>query len=165
MLKKFLSPSNLIFIVLIAFFLVKQSSTMARNMEQEGAKLGKLELITSESKKLSLPPTGRAIAIFWSTTCAPCKVEMARLKSSVEAGKIPKESLLAINAFDSEREIMKFLDKNDYPFTFINSPGLGRALNVQVTPTTMFLDAGKIVSMSSGMSIFGIWKAESFIDK
>lgn len=172
-MKKWLTWSNLATVALLGLALYSQAPSIANNIRTEGTTLSELEVKTilpknskaEEKTSAQFPPASdRAIAIFWSTTCGPCKVEMARLKSSVEAGKIPRESLFAINPFESTETISRFLERNPYPFTFIHVPGIAHALGVRATPTTIFIDKGEITSMSSGMSLTGIWKAESFFN-
>tara|TARA_Y100001936_G_scaffold243374_1_gene282125 strand:+ start:1766 stop:2275 length:510 start_codon:yes stop_codon:yes gene_type:complete len=169
-MKKWFSSGNIIFLLLLGFLIASQAPTIANNFRKEGSKLEGLKSLVinsaKEGEKAQFPPKEeKAMAIFWSTTCAPCKLEMARLKASVENGKIPKSSLFAINPFEGRGEIKKFLAKNDYPFTFIEAPGVGQALNVQGTPTTIFIDKGRVVSVKTGISLTGIWKAEAFFEK
>ena len=54
---------------------------------------------------------------------------------------------------------------NLFGFTFIDAPDAAQALKIEVTPTTVFFDKGEIKSMSTGMSVVGIWKAERFLNK
>ncbi len=158
------------FLLLMGLLIANQAPTIANNFRKEGSKLEGLESLVINSAKegqtTQFPPKEKkAVAIFWSTTCAPCKLEMARLKSSVEDGKIPKSSLFAINPFEERGEIKKFLAKTDYPFTFVEAPGISQALNVRGTPTTIFIEDGEVVSIKTGMSLTGIWKAEAFFEK
>lgn len=159
---------NMITILIIGFLALTQAPTIANNFKTQGSKVSSLKVKTingdGTEAVVDFPPKGRSIAIFWSTTCAPCKLEMARLKSSVEDGEIPKERLFALNSFESQKKIRKFLAKDPHPFTFIKDPGLGMALGVRATPTTVFIEDGEVVSMKSGMSFLGIWSAENFLD-
>lgn len=167
--KKIFSKNNIIYFIMIGVFAFTQAPTIANNFKTQGTKLStiKIKTVTADQsvKNVSFPPKGKSIAIFWSTTCAPCRLEMSRLKSSVEDGKIPQDSLFAINSFESSKEVKKFLKKNPHPFTFIQDPGIGAALNVRSTPTTIFIEDGEVVSMKSGVSFIGIWSAENFVKK
>ena len=103
------------------------------------------------------------MAIFWATWCAPCKLEMERLQKSVEERKISEGKIFAINPFESKDISSVFIRKNKYPFVFIEAQDVAERINIMATPTTLLLEDQKIHSMSSGLSIIGIWKAESFL--
>lgn len=165
--KKLFSKETIFYWVLIIFLGANQIYTQTKNAPYENKTYPSVtaEVISGKGEVTSVtfPPKGRAIAIFWSTTCPPCKVEMARLKSSVEDGKIPQEKIFAIDSFENALDIKKFLKKSPHPFTFIQDPGFSRALNIRATPTTIFLEDGKVLSISTGLSVIGIWKAEQFL--
>ncbi len=164
-MKKWLKKkSNILFILILGFALYQQFPVLKNNFEQENKTIPTRKVLSYTSdKQVDFPPTGKkAIAIFWATWCGPCKIEMNRLKSSVESGSIPRDAIFAINPFETEGKIKKFMAEHFFPFVFIES-SLGNDLGVTVTPTTIFIDNGKLESMSSGMSLWGIWKAEFFI--
>jgi thiol-disulfide isomerase/thioredoxin len=168
-MKKWISKSNLITFVILAFALYMQGPTILKNFQTEGTKLATEEYnqISADGLKgkVLFPPQNlSSMTIFWATWCAPCKLEMQRLKSSVENGKIPKESIFAINPFETTAVVISFLSKNDFPFTFIEAPGVSQRLNISSTPTTLFIEKNEITSMKSGLSFIGIWRAEYFLD-
>lgn len=158
---------NIITVVILIAFLIKQGPSILNNFSQSGK-----ELPTREYKILSTEPASsiifpqenqNKILFFWATWCGPCKVEMARLKSSVEAGKIPARDIIAINPFEEETVVKKFLKQSPFPFLFVEAPEMARELQVELTPTTVFVKDKKVVRMSSGMSLIGIWRAELFL--
>ncbi|MEA9356234.1 TlpA family protein disulfide reductase [Bacteriovorax sp. PP10] len=121
-------------------------------------------IINSEKQSLvKFPPQSRSIVLFWASWCGPCKIEMARLRSSVESGKIKPIQIFAINPFETLVDIKKFVSTNNYPFTFLDAADIGFDLSISSTPTTLFLEGEKIISRSSGMSLLGIWKAEKYL--
>ncbi|MCO4755259.1 MAG: TlpA family protein disulfide reductase, partial [Bacteriovoracaceae bacterium] len=144
-MKRFFTKSNCVFLILIIFALYRQYPTIVNNFSAHGKQLEARDLYTiPEGKLVQFPPESKALAIFWMTTCGPCKIEMARLKSSVENGKIQAQSIYAINPFESRSQIKQFITKNDYPFTFLEDRGTGLELGVNSTPTSVFLNKGKI---------------------
>lgn len=169
MMKKILSPSNIVFIFLLAFLIYQQGPMIVENFKSSGMQLASREYNivspkTDVAKTLVFPPKNKnSIAIFWASWCGPCKIEMKRLKSSVLEGKIPTNSIVAINPFETDAEIRNFLANNHYPFTFIDAQDFARELNITSTPTTIFIKNGAISSRSSGLSLVGIWKAETFL--
>lgn len=159
---KKLKPAKLIYFAVLGFLLYQIVPRTVQNFETEGQTIGtsRVQNVTT-NEEINYPPKGKSIAIFWATWCAPCKLEMNRLKSSVENGKIPKDKIFAINPFENQTVILKFLKKDPFPFVFIEAPELVSRLKVDVTPTTLFIEDGKILSRTSGLSLIGIWRAES----
>ncbi len=157
----------LVFIILGGFVAWRQIPILLHNMEKEGTKLPtrSYEVINpvTPGEKLDFPTQGKSIVIFWATWCGPCKVEMNRLKSSVENGKIPERAIVAVNNYESPELIRKYLQTHPMPFTFITAPDLASKLDARATPTTVFLENGQVTSMSTGMSLTGIWRAEDYL--
>lgn len=163
---KRIKPGNIVFIIAMGALLFLQVPRILNNVSKEGTTLHPEEYQTlnpfQSDQKITFPKD-KAIAIFWATWCAPCKLEMARLKSSVEDGEIPEGAIVAINPFESSGIVRDFLKNNAYPFSFIDAPNVTRQLKVSATPTTAFIESGKVTSLSTGLSIIGIWRAESFL--
>ncbi|POB14600.1 MULTISPECIES: TlpA disulfide reductase family protein [unclassified Halobacteriovorax] len=164
-MKKYFSLQNIALVIALGVFIVKQAPIIANSFKIKERKIQTRTVKTIElnSKALEFPPQSKVVAFYWMTTCAPCKLEMLRLKKSVENGKIAKDSIYAINPFESTEKIRKYLKKSPYPFTFIEDNDLGYDLGIQVTPTTVFLDKGIVKSFSTGISFLGIYEAEKFL--
>lgn len=168
-MKKLLNPGNLVFILALLYAAYSLVPSVKNNFSQEGRRIEtkSYRTITTKGPEQSVlfPAGNRSIAIFWATWCAPCKLEMARLSRSVEEGKIPAGAIIAVNPFETPDEVRAFLKKNSYPFTFIEDSGLSGHLNVNRTPTTLFIESQKVVNLSSGLSFTGIWSAENFLSQ
>jgi cytochrome c biogenesis protein CcmG/thiol:disulfide interchange protein DsbE len=164
MKKWFSKKSNLVLLVLITFLAIKQGPVILNNFKNEGIfiPVNQYQVIASNDKAV-FPTDGNSIVIFWASWCGPCKIEMQRLKTSVEEGKIRKGPIYAINAFETSAEVEVFISQNNFPFIFLDAPLLNSILKIKATPTVVFLSKNKVISSSSGMSLTGIWKAESFL--
>jgi cytochrome c biogenesis protein CcmG/thiol:disulfide interchange protein DsbE len=164
----FKKKSNIFTLFLLAFLVWTKGPEILKNFNSEGLKLKSQEyqVLNSPDSELKVQfpvEKSKSIAIFWATWCGPCKLEMNRLKTSVEEGRIPKEKIFAINPFESNEVIRNFLGDNSYPFTFIDAHNIAYQLQVDVTPTTLFIEDEIVTSRSSGLSFIGIWKAEYFL--
>jgi cytochrome c biogenesis protein CcmG/thiol:disulfide interchange protein DsbE len=156
--------SRLLFLLLIGVILQRwysERKSVGINLEES------IVYTVSDQESVVFPPqSGPALVLFWASWCAPCKVEMSRLKASILAGKIPRERVFAFNPFEDAADAEKFIKKEDYPLTFVSDGGvLAQRLNVTSTPTTLFIEEGKITHRSSGISLWGIWRSEWLFKK
>jgi cytochrome c biogenesis protein CcmG, thiol:disulfide interchange protein DsbE len=168
-MKKWLKPKTLINVALITTMAYVLIPRAIENFKSEGTVLAtnSYRILSSQGRgeMVEFPQQNKKyMAVFWATWCGPCKVEMNRYHASVEAGKMKQENIIAINPFEDDATVSKFLKEHDYPFTFIEGKKLSETLDVRVTPTTLLIENSIVISRSSGMSVLGIWKAESFLN-
>lgn len=167
MKKWFSKKSNILFVAILLIAMYQQWPVLKNNFTQEDKHLSPRQVkILGDKEDLSLTfplSDKRILTIFWASWCAPCKLEMARLKKSVESGLISDQSIYALNPFESDIESLKFIKTNNYPFTFLGKSSIASELGISATPTTIFIDKGLITRMSTGLSILGIWRAEKYL--
>ncbi len=155
--------SNILFTMVLIIVIVMQAPVWLNNFQNIGMNLNDIKIRSLSKSEQLIPLDANKVIVFWFSNCAPCKLEMKRLKASVDDKKINKDNLIFINIFESKTKIKKFLKRNPYPFTFGSSPSLVKRLGITATPTMVFLENGDIRYMSSGMSLIGIFLAELFL--
>ena len=85
---------------------------------------------------------------FWATWCGPCRAEMPSMESLYNRYKGSDFEILAVNAMESEKEVLAFMKDNGLSFpAALDADGkVGSAYGIQAIPTTFILDRdGKIV--------------------
>lgn len=160
-LKRLNQISSSLFTIILVLLLIKQLPRFYSNFQVEGKNLTAKEFINLKtSEKLVLPNRENSVVLFWASWCAPCKLEMERLQLSVNSGKIPPNSIYALNLFENQEQIIAFIENNRYPFQFINPVDSSFEIKVDGTPTLLLLEGMKVLSFSTGVSLIGIWRAE-----
>ncbi len=159
---------DIAFWFLLVALISARAPTWLRAMQQEGRAVPTLELPT-EAQQMRLlydPSRGNQALLFWASWCGPCKIELSRFDSSVRAGKIPPEKILAISIDENPNEYKKAVRERGYPFPTAWDAGgrAARALGIEVTPTVVLVDnQGKVRSFSTGMSFIGPWRVRRFV--
>ncbi len=164
-MKRRTSKSKYFYLALFAAFLWYQGPSIMNSLMKEGTRIAPTSypvLYPAGKGSVSLSE-GKKVVIFWASWCGPCKIDMKRFKHSVEDRTIAAENIFAINPFETPEEVLKFLETNPYPFTFLDAKPLAQELKITVTPTEVFVENGTVARMSIGMSIIGILRAESFL--
>ena len=164
-----MNKNNIIFTILaIAFFLIIQGPNLVNNFQAQGSKIKNLSIQKIGIKKpdenqFSLQDQKNVI-LFWASWCAPCKLEMKRLHSSIKSGSIDSKKVWAYNPFENISTIKKFIKTNEYDFQFIKAdPPLEKVLNIKATPTYLWLDGSTIYRMTTGISFINLWWLEYFL--
>lgn len=160
-----LKKSDVFFLVLALVLLSFRLPGILEHLRTEGTLHAPVQrtLVSSESS-VSYPPKGPAVTIYWATWCAPCKLEMNRLRASVEAGKIPRDRIYAISQGEDAATLTAFLKENAYPFVFLRAHSQDEAFKISATPTLILWQDQRVLSMSAGLSLWGIWRAENLFE-
>lgn len=156
------------YFIFVIIFVWLHGERIINNFKAEGIKISTQTYQTIDGQILSYPiASNNSILLFWATWCAPCKVEMKRLKRSVDNGTIKANSIFLLNPFEEKATMVSHLKKHPYPFVFLidENNSIAKNLNITQTPTMLLLKGSKIEHMSSGISLTGIYQAESFLKR
>ncbi len=160
---------NIIFTALaVLFFLIIQGPNLVNNFQAQGSIIEDLTIQKYGMKSpldndLSIQDQ-KTVILFWASWCAPCKLEMKRLQSSISSGSIDSKKVWAYNPFENSSTIKKFIQTNDYDFQFIKTdPPLETVLDIKATPTYLWLDGPKVYRMTTGISLINLWWLEYFL--
>ncbi len=107
------------------------------------------------------------VVVFWNIHCAPCKIELGRIRDSINEGEIKPENILAIHIGTvSMDEFNKFYKESAYPFKVILDPNVYETyFQINSTPTTLFINDKRIVEKALvGISPMLIYKIKNFYD-
>ena len=151
-------------LILVGFVLYTQGPIIYENFQNQGKTFPQTRFLHLKTQtEIQLPNAKRNLLIFWASWCGPCKLEMERIKKSIESGKIPGEQVYAINPYESVSKVQAFLQKNSYPFQFVKPLSPIRDVEVKATPTFVWLDGKMIRKMSTGIHLVGIYLLETFL--
>ncbi len=155
---------NSLLYLMVVILVIKNGMIFFSNSKNEGMvvenvkllKVGKpaVEINLSEIK----PPCA---LFFWSLSCPPCIFELNRIERAIEAKEILPSKVVAINISDSPEDIVMGMAKNGWTFpVYLDvTKALIKKLNVQATPTVIYLDKdSKISTVSTGVSPLAIYR-------
>lgn len=150
---------------LFAFVLYRIVPQFYSHWQKQGQSVKSFEvlnLVTTQKEQLFI--NSKNFVIFWASWCAPCKLEMNRVKSLVEAGNVRADQVIALNPFETDEAVKTFLQQQSYPFRFLSDEGrLSSSLDVKSTPTFLWIKDETIEEMSSGIHLTGLFRLEKFL--
>lgn len=91
---------------------------------------------------------GKAVVLnFWATWCPPCRNEMPVLQKAYEKYRDEGVAFLGIDVKESEAEVLQFVRKGGYGWTFLldTSGRVSSSYRVSGIPTTVFIDLEGII--------------------
>jgi peroxiredoxin len=113
-----------------------------------GAAAPDFELQTLSGETVSLKAVrGKPVMLnFWATWCAPCVLEMPRIRD-VYLELAPGFVVLAINADEPQREVAQFVEDMRLTFPVLLDPGaqVQELYRLQGYPTSYFLDGQGVI--------------------
>lgn len=169
-MKKILKKINLSRLVLaglIIFIVVRRGPEVLKNFRHEQQIFPQQSLYSLSNTPFTFPPSDgrRSAALFWTTWCGPCKLEMELIKRSIVRNKIPAERIFAIHIEGSAEEVTAHIRKYEFHFpALIDARGsLASTLEVSSTPTLFLInEKGRIEWASSGIGPTDIFRIERF---
>lgn len=151
---------NIVIWVLFAGLVIQRLSLWHKESQQKGAAIPmqKIEVLSADGSKAVqdlMNGEPRRILIFWATWCGPCKVELARAQNLIDDGKLRAQDILAVSAFEESDLLLQTARERKYTFPIgVDSEGaLARQLDISGTPTTVFVEEGKVARISMGLSL------------
>lgn len=161
--------SLLLTLALFAYVLYRRAPDVVKNYQLEQQEFPTRQLQTTENSQISFPPKDgqRAVALFWTTWCGPCKLEMDRLQKSINANKLDASRVHAVHIGGSGEEVKAHMLKHGFSFpALVDTNGvLASALDVTMTPSLFLIDEnGQIGWASSGLGLSDVWRIESFLN-
>ncbi|RBP30765.1 thiol-disulfide isomerase/thioredoxin [Oceanihabitans sediminis] len=183
MKKSKFSPSNIIFVIVIALLIIPQTRKPIQVFMHKGMALinpseikeDKREQVASYNWNLVDPEgntynfkeaQGKVVFInFWATWCPPCIAEMPNIDDLFTDYKDRVVFLLVSN--ENLKTIKDFKDKNDYNFKFYQSlSNPPRNFNTTSIPQTYIIDkSGAIVMDKTGAANWNSDSVRSLLEK
>ena len=163
-----LSKKNIsrVFQLLVVIFVISRlAPQIYSNWQKQGLDLKSFDVLNVANNEIEpLFVHKKNFIIFWASWCAPCKLEMMRIKRLVDSQDVRADRVIALNPFESLSEVQKFVATTDYPFRFLSDEGLlAQRLDVKGTPTFLWVKDETIIKMSTGVHLTGLFRLESFL--
>lgn len=145
---------------LIIVLLLQRLSIWQKESQQKGQQVEPVTVQVLQADG-SLVPTpifsegSRKVLIFWATWCGPCTAELARVQKLVEKNEVPTKDILAISIQEAPGTVMQALKERKYTFPValdLNGK-ISHDFQVRGTPTTVYIENGKVARISTGMSL------------
>lgn len=103
----------------------------------------------------SLSPRPPFAIVFWATWCGPCDIELGRIQSLIQKGKIKSQQVIAVSVDENSHEVEKALRERGYLFPVVwdRTHGLRNQFQVAVTPTVVVINPeNRIEWFATGVS-------------
>lgn len=153
-LKRFFTIGNLIVFGVLSFFLYTRGPQILNYYRLQGSdEIAQDSMINLDGSPIERPYPH--VLLFWASWCAPCEIEMSRINSMIENGKIRPQQVISISIDSSFEEARRKHKQKGYLFPAVwdQSGHWARLYNVGVTPSLFVIDKNKkIIWATSGLS-------------
>lgn len=123
-----------------------KSSVTTYDLE-EGMNMPNIVVRTNKGNEFDLSKEEKPVLInFWATWCPPCRAEMPGLQKLYDKYS-DKIDFIMVNVGESEEEVTKFINENEYtfPIGFDSEGKYATAFKITGIPTTFILDKNKTI--------------------
>lgn len=163
-----LPVQSVLLLLFIAFLIYRRAPDAIRHFQQEGTLFPVQKLMLMDGSVVEYPSAvGKStVALFWTTWCGPCKLEMERIQKSINSGKIDSDRIYAIHIGGDVRSVSEHMKKHNFSFRALLDTDGSVASHFEISSTpSLFLVTSeqKIEWASSGLGLSDIWRVEEFL--
>lgn len=148
---------NIPLLLVAGFVLYRTLPTYLQHSKMEGEAISEFEvpILNGSIYNSKEHQYEKQLIAFWATWCTPCKIELGRIQSLINADKIKPEQVLAVSRMEDEKLLLQVVKKRGYTFNvLVDRTGLmAKDFQVSSVPTLIFKDENnRIARMTSGLS-------------
>lgn len=167
-LKKVISVHSVVLVV-FAFVIFRHALTALDNLKKEDGSFPQVAVLGIDNLERMIPVDADKpwAALFWSTHCGPCRVEMELIQKAINIGYLEPDRVYAIHIGGQLSVAQDFMKRHGFTFPlFVDLRGdLARALDVSMTPTTFLVDGNREIRWAtSGLGVTHIFRLANHLN-
>jgi cytochrome c biogenesis protein CcmG/thiol:disulfide interchange protein DsbE len=157
----------------LTLVLVYAAVTLAWRWLSTDARQGRpapaVEAVSLEGTVATIPPSDdKPLAlVYWATWCGPCRIELGRVQSAIDAGEIPADRVFAISSGESLETVRIFAREHHYTFrVFADENGTSASLyGARVTPTMFHISGDRRISwVAEGLHPLSVRRTRTLLE-
>jgi thiol-disulfide isomerase/thioredoxin len=158
---------DIIFYLILGVLLIQRVPVLLSQYKIEGKKVDETKFTNLKMQQIDFPPRDqKSVAVFWATWCGPCSLELSRINKAILDKEIDSRFIYVVNVDEDPSLVRSEFIKRKYNFDGYFNKDLAIQLNVQGTPTVVFIDENKNVEwISTGISPSLIYRTRNFLPK
>lgn len=163
---------NILIWGLVIVLLLQRLSLWQKENQQKGQQIEPtvVQLLQADGTLTPTPlfsDSSRKVLIFWATWCGPCTVELSRVQKLIAKNEIPSKDILAISIQEAPGTVLQALKERKYTFPVaLDLDGkIAHDFQVRGTPTTVYLENGKVARISTGLSLLVEKNLKDFLNQ